>query len=58
MGSQNVAVLAHWAASVSWEQVGVLVITATGALIAVLLRKHLKKDAGEDVPVKLVFPSF
>jgi len=58
MAFQNVSVLGYFAASVSWVELGMFVIAATGAVIAVLLRKGLKKPAAEDPPVKLFRPRF
>src|SRR6266705_3386511 len=56
MAFQNISVLCYLAVSVFWEQFSLLVIAAAGA--AFLLRKHLKKPAAEDPPVKLYRPRF
>ena len=58
MAFQNISVHGYFAASLSWEELGLFVIAATGAVIAVLLRKGLRKPAAEDSPVKLFLPRF
>ena len=52
---QYISVLCYLAVPVFW---GLFVIAAAGAVIAVLLRKGLKKSAAEHPPVKLFRPRF
>ncbi len=58
MASQYISVLCYLAVPVFWDRFGLFVIVATCAVIAVLLRKGLKKPAAEDPPVKLYGPRF
>jgi hypothetical protein len=58
MALLDISVHRYVAAFVFWDPLGLLVIAATGAVVAVLLRKRLKKPAAEDPPVKLFRPRF
>ena len=55
---QYISVLCYLAVPVFWDRFGLFVIVAAGAVIAVLLRKGLKKSAAEDPPVRLFRPRF
>ena len=58
MPFQNISGLAYWAASVSLQQFSLIVIAAAGLVLAVLLRKHLKKDLTDDAPLTLYSARF
>jgi len=58
MAYQYLSVLRHLAVSIFWERFGLLVMMATGAVLAFLVSKGLKKPATEAPPVKLFRPRF
>lgn len=53
MAFQNISVVCYLVAPVFWDRFGLFVIAATGVVIALLLRKGLKKSAAEGPPVRL-----
>lgn len=58
MAFPYVSVLCYLAVPVLWDQFSLFVVAAIGAVMAILLRKVLKRPAAKEPPVKMYRPRF